>query len=327
MPQLIRFALAIALLSAASPTEAAQRKFTFAYVTDPTHEVYFYALRHGQVKSDTLDLELNTLSIPALTQALLGRQYDAIQASVVALPRALGQGLKVNILHAVIGRASDFPSMDIWVRKDSPIQSIDDLKGRQIATFGITSSSTAMVRLALSKDRGFNVSLQGGDFQFVELPATAIPAALETNRIPAAQLLYAQVYMAQKSGEFRSIYSAAKVLQRLSGARMVLPVIVGFTDQIAADEAAYAEFIRMIAASIRYAAAHSKEIVAEIGQQTNAPPEYLQNMVDSVGQFASSVEEQDITAINYFWQAAKSIGMLDAAPDVRPIVWPRALRP
>jgi ABC-type nitrate/sulfonate/bicarbonate transport system substrate-binding protein len=66
-------AMVCGLWSAASAGPAfAATKLSFAFVTDPTHEMYVYAIRKGIVKSDTIDLELVTLAIPALIQGFLG---------------------------------------------------------------------------------------------------------------------------------------------------------------------------------------------------------------------------------------------------------------
>ncbi|MBM3601336.1 MAG: ABC transporter substrate-binding protein [Alphaproteobacteria bacterium] len=313
-------------LVAGQPADA-KTKLTFAYVADPTHELYFHAIRSGRVTSDLIDLEITTISIPALTQAMLGRQYDIIQASVVAVPRAVAQGLNVKILHTAIGRLSPGPTLDLWVKKDSPAKSIHDLKGKQIGVFGLGSTALALMRVALAKQYGFNSALQGGDFQFVELPTTAIPGALASDRIAAGALLYAQVFEAERTGDFRSVWSAAPDLLRLSGARMVLPVIVGFTERVEANPALYREFNRVVTASVRDAAANKMEWSQMVGQKNNVPPEYLRKILDSVSDFKTPVEEADVKAIDYFWTAAVSIGLLPSAPPVQSVIWPDAMKP
>ena len=112
-------------------------------------------------------------------QGFLGRQYDIVETSMISIPRAVERGLNVSLLFTALGRLSPGPTLDIWVKRDSPVQSVQELKGKKIAVFGLGSTALSMIRVALAKEHGFNVELQGGDFQFVELPTAIIPAAME----------------------------------------------------------------------------------------------------------------------------------------------------
>jgi NitT/TauT family transport system substrate-binding protein len=310
-----------------APPLAAKTKLSFAFVTDPTHEMYVYALHQGKVRSDTLDLELVTLAIPALVQGFLGRQYDVVETSMISIPRAVERGLNVSLLFTALGRLSPGPTLDIWVKRDSPVQSIQELKGKKIAVFGLGSTALTMIRVALAKEHGFNVELQGGDFQFLELPTAVIPAALERGEVEAGCLLYAQVFEAQQTGNYRSIYSGTGVLQKSAGARMVLPVIVGYPDKIAKDEAAYREFNRLLAASVRYAVANAQEVAAAVAKTSNVSAHFLLNVLNGIANFKTPVEEDDIKALEYFWGAAKDVGLLKSTIPARELVWAPAMAP
>jgi NitT/TauT family transport system substrate-binding protein len=310
-----------------APPLAAKTKLSFAFVTDPTHEMYVYALHQGKVRSDTLDLELVTLAIPALVQGFLGRQYDVVETSMISIPLAVERGLNVSLLFTALGRLSPGPTLDIWVKRDSPVQSIQELKGKKIAVFGLGSTALTMIRVALAKEHGLNVELQGGDFQFLELPTAVIPAALERGEVEAGCLLYAQVFDAQQTGNYRWIYSGTGVLQKSAGARMVLPVIVGYPDKIAKDEAAYREFNRLLAASVRYAVANAQEVAAAVAKTSNVSADFLLNVLNGIANFKTPVEEDDIKALEYFWGAAKDVGLLKSTIPARELVWAPAMAP
>jgi ABC-type nitrate/sulfonate/bicarbonate transport system substrate-binding protein len=158
---LVAVVATLGVLLAPTPPAAAKTKLSFAFVTDPTHEMYVYALRQGHVRSDKVDLELVTLAIPALVQGFLGRQYDIVETSMISIPRAVERGLNVSLLFTALGRLSPGPTLDIWVKRDSPVQSVQDLKGKKIAVFGLGSTALSMIRVALAKEHGFNVELQG----------------------------------------------------------------------------------------------------------------------------------------------------------------------
>jgi ABC-type nitrate/sulfonate/bicarbonate transport system substrate-binding protein len=315
------------LFAASTPPALAKTKLSFAFVTDPTHEMYVYAIRKGIVKSDTLDLELVTLAIPALIQGFLGKQYDIVETSMISLPRAVERGLDVRMLFTAIGRLSPGPTLDIWVKKDSPVKSVHELKGKKIAVFGLGSTALTMIRVALAKEHRFNVELQGGDFNWVQLPTAVIPAAILRGETEAGCLLYGQVFEAGKTGEFRSIYSGVDVLTREAGARMVLPVIVGYPEKIAKDEAAYKEFNRMLVGSLRYASENKKEVAEAIAKTSNVSTEFLINVLDGIATFKTPVENEDLKALDYFWNAAKDVGLLKTVPSARSLAWQPAMQP
>jgi ABC-type nitrate/sulfonate/bicarbonate transport system substrate-binding protein len=235
--------------------------------------------------------------------------------------------LDVKLLFTALGRLSPGPTLDIWVKRDSKMRSIQDLKGKKIGVFGLGSTALSMIRVALAKEYAFNVDIQGGDFQFVELPTAVIPAALERGETEAGCLLYGQVFEAQKTGDFRSIYSAVPELEKGAGARMVLPVIVAYPDKIAKNEEAYREFNRLLAASVRYAVEHSDEVAASVGRASNVSPEFLANVLKGVATFKTPVEEQDIKAIDYFWRASKDIGLLKSIVPAMTLIWSPAMQP
>ena len=315
------------LCAAPTPFAFAKTKLSFAFVTDPTHEMYVYAIRKGIVKSDKIDLELVTLAIPALIQGFLGKQYDVVETSMIAIPRAVERGLNVSMIFTAIGRLSPGPTLDIWVKKDSPVKSVQELKGKKIAVFGLGSTALTMIRVALAKEHKLNVALQGGDFNWVQLPTAVIPAAVLRGETEAGCLLYGQVFEARKTGEFRSIYSGVDVLTREAGARMVLPVIVGYPEKITQDEESYKEFNRMLVASLRYASQNKQEVAAAVAKTSNVSTEFLINVLDGIATFKTPVEEADLKALDYFWNAAKDVGILKSVPSARSLAWKPAMVP
>ena len=185
-----------------------------------------------------------------------------------------------------------------------------------------------MIRVALAKEHGFNVELQGGDFQFVELPTAVIPAAMERGETEAGCLLYAQVFEAQKTGNYRSIYSGVAELQRSAGARMVLPVIVGYPGQDRKGRGGLSRVqppARGVGALRRRATARRWRPPSP--SHPMCRPEFLENVLKGIATFKTPVEEDDIKAMDYFWGAAKDVGLLKTAVPARPLVWAPAMQP
>ena len=110
----------------------------------------------------------------------------------------------------------------------------DVLSVQEVANGNIEAASSTcitLVRMALWKKYGHNVSFQGGDSEWVQVPAPSIPAALASDQIDAGTLIHAQAYKAMKSGEFRSIVPAAKDNVEIFGIPTVAAVYVGYPDK------------------------------------------------------------------------------------------------
>jgi hypothetical protein len=108
---------------------------------------------------------------------------------------------------------------------------------------------------------------------------------------------------------------------------MVLPVIVGYPDKVAKDEASYREFNRLLTASVRYAIDNSQEVAAAVAKTFNVPADFLQNVLNGIATFKTPVEEDDIKALDYFWGAAKDVGLLKTTVPARPLAWSAAMQP
>jgi NitT/TauT family transport system substrate-binding protein len=109
------------------------------YLADPSHEAALWALRNGKVTSQTVRIESTPLDIAALIQATAARSYDVIETAAIAVPRARERGLDLRIIGTGLRYHISGEGSDIWVKRDSPIRSAADLKGRKLAIYAIGS--------------------------------------------------------------------------------------------------------------------------------------------------------------------------------------------
>src|SRR5262249_49349271 len=91
---------------------------------------------------------------------------------------------------------------------------------------------------------GFNVALERGDFRFVELPAPALPAALDSGRIDAATLVHAQIYKARKAGGIRAVVNVQEESYKLFGLQIPSLVLAAYTEKLNAKPEAYKAFLK-----------------------------------------------------------------------------------
>jgi NitT/TauT family transport system substrate-binding protein len=317
--------LAALLLIALAPAAQAKDKISFAYQLDPVFEASAYAITTGKVKSDAVDVAISFIGIPALNQAAATRQYDVVMTASLSIPRGLARGIPMTILAISNRYPKTGDGANIWVAKGSPYQSLADLKGKTIGVYGIASSGITNVREILALKFGFNVDLESGDFKWVELPAPALPAALESGRIDAATLVHAQIFKAKQSGEFRSIVKLQDAAYEYFGVGLPSIVLIGYADRVAAHPEAYKAFAQMLKTSMAYMFANKDEVFGAISKKDNIDRAYFDMWFKEFGEIPFAVTADDRVGLRKSWEAAKKIGAIDEVPDVDKVIWADAL--
>lgn len=298
---------------------------TFGYLADPSHEAVLWALRNGKIKSDKIDVQASGLQISALIQATSARTYDVIETAAMAIPRAREHGLDLKIMGPGLRYHSSGEGAGIWVRKDSPIKSVADLKGKKLAVYSLGSAGITLVRIALHDVYGMNVSLKGGDIDFVEMPAPAMPAALATDKVDAATLIHAQAYKAMQTSEFKAIAQTAQDLNDKLHLRMVSAVLAGYGDKLKANPEIYREFQRALYESMWYAKSHPQEVFPAVGKQFNIDPDFFNVWFNKFSDFPVVLSDDDVKAIGLLWEKAKELDILKSYPPVEQAIWDKTL--
>ena len=327
--KLLRYCTHLALLTCLLPTLAAAKEtISYAYLLDPAQEGILYAIRAGIVTSDSVEIDAKALAIPALIQSTPTKQYDVLMNAVMAIPLAKRRGLDLVVLSTGITAAPGRKSGGIWVKKDSPVQSIDDLKGKTIGNYALKSTGTTWARIALWRKYGVNVAYDGGDFNWVQLPAPSLPAALESDRIDAATLIHSQAYQAEQTGDFRAIAHTAQDLHELFGVNTVSAVLVSYPEKLAERPEAFKEFNRMLKASVDYAVSNPDVVGAEIAKQGKISAAYFKAWLADYSRTPGIISADHMKAMETVWQNAAEMGILKEgeAPAAENVVWEHALR-
>jgi ABC-type nitrate/sulfonate/bicarbonate transport system substrate-binding protein len=242
------------------------------------------------------------------------------------VPRARARGLDLLIIGAGLRYHTSGEGSGIWVKKDSPIKTVADLKGKRLAVYSLGSAGITLVRIALHDVYGLNVSLKGGDLEFIEMPAPAMPAALATDKVDAATLIHAQAFKAMQTGEFRPIAQIAKDLTNKYKLRMVSAVLAGYGEKLRQKPAVYREFQRVLHASMEYAREHPDEVFPQVGKKFNIDPAFFKAWFSRFSDFPVVLSDQDIKAVAFLWEKAKELGILKSYPPIQNAIWDKALR-
>ncbi|MFL6795949.1 MAG: ABC transporter substrate-binding protein [Xanthobacteraceae bacterium] len=325
MTSRLSLALTVAALLA-SPLAQAQTTVSFGYLADPSHEAVLWAVRNGKVTSGKVRIDATPLDISALIQATATRSYDVIQTAAVAVPRARERGLDLRIIGSGLRHHGSGEGAGIWVKRESPLQSASDLRHKKLGVYSLGSAGITLIRIALADVHGFNVAVRGGDLEFVELPAPALPAALAAGRIDAATLIHAQAFKAMQTGEFRAITQTADDLTKKFGVRMISAVLAGYGEKLDASPELYFEFLRVLQASMEYALAHQDEVFKAVGAATQTDPEFFKVWFTRYSEFPVALTADDIKAIDLLWKRSVDLDLLKAAPPVMDTIWKPAVR-
>jgi NitT/TauT family transport system substrate-binding protein len=318
-------ASAFAALLAAPAT--AKDTISFAYLLDPAYDAVVWPLTHGKVTSETVDVHVKSLDIPALLQATGAKTYDVIMTAAIGVPQAKSRGLELTIMATALrNHAQGGKGGAIYVKADSPYKSMQDLKGKTLATQSMPSTGTTLMRIGLWKTYGMNVSFDGGDLRWVEVPATAMPGALLTGRIDAASLTHSEAYNAAKSKEFRIVASLDDAINKAIGEPAVVAILAGYPEKLAAKPAAYKEFARMVKASADYTRAHVDEVAGALSKETKMDPSFFSDWLNEYTEVPMAVSDNDVKAIQRLWELSKELNIIKEYPSAESMIWKDAIR-
>ncbi|MFN7003920.1 MAG: ABC transporter substrate-binding protein [Roseinatronobacter sp.] len=312
MKTLTRLAIAAAVsLAAATGAMSQTRTLSFAHLSNPSHEAALYAIKQGIVTSDVIDVAVTALDIAALQQAIAARTFDVVEGAAMAIPRANARGLPLEIIGIGMRSHEEGLGSGIWVPMDSPIQTAEDLVGKRLGVYTLSSAGMTLNRIALNQAYGLNVAANGGDLQYVELPESALGAALAAGNVDAATLLHAQAYQAMQTEDFRPIAHLGRAMTDAYGLRMVTSVLVGYGDRLERDPEAYQEFLRMYRESVDYALANQDEVFTAVGAAENIDPDFFTVWFNQFTSIPVYISQNDLDAIDTLWTEATNLGVLD----------------
>lgn len=306
-------------------TAFAKEKVTYAYQMDPMYEAALWALKNGKVTSDKIEVEMTALSIPALIQATTTKQYDAIQADVINVQRSADRGLPLVILSTANRYNPKGEGHNIWVRKDSPYKTMEDLKGKKIAVPSLGSSGFNLLRFATEERHKVNMSPLGGDFVFVEMPVPQIEAALAAGQVDAATTILSQNYRVAKSGDYRPVATPARDMYELWNLRMIPSINVSYPDKIKERPEAMKELGRLMAESAAYLRAHPDEVYSAVAKEQDIDPDFFKALASGYAESPNVLTEDDRKALIKLWELAHERGVLKQAPENDKYFWTDAV--
>lgn len=173
-------------------------------VYDPVYIAYELGFfeNHG-VKVEIIDL---MTAGPAALQAIAGGNAEAGLSFIGAIINARAQGLPVIAVSDIQSSFYHTPLAEFFVRADSGIYEVADLRGRTIAINLVHASFHHKWLMALD-----NYGISENEVKWVILPFEQQVLALERDHVDAIGVLQPHTVMARNNQSFRTIMTAYDV--------------------------------------------------------------------------------------------------------------------
>jgi ABC-type nitrate/sulfonate/bicarbonate transport system substrate-binding protein len=131
-------------------------------------------------------------------------QLDCATGTATSIIFAVSQGIKLKILASISKESTKGDLVNYWVRADSGINSVKDLKGKIVALNGFKSGIELYVRAAL---------LEAGmepdrDVKFVVMRFPIMGEALRSGKVDLTSLVQPFATIEQKKGGIKKLFSS-----------------------------------------------------------------------------------------------------------------------
>lgn len=250
-------------------------------------------------------------STPQIVALAVGDlEVAAFGSSALALA-VINAHLDVRIVADVIqdGVAGHY-SQPYEVRKDGPIQSIEDVKGRRIATNAIGSASDAAMRIVLHRH-----GVLDADITSVETNFANMPAMIEDGKVDLIALLPQFAPRIEASGRYRALFRINDAFGNMQTVHWAMRA-----DFIAAHRAAVVDFFEDHIRALRWFLdpANRADALAIAAEVTKLPPDNLAYCFTQGDWYRSPDARPEVKAIQIEIDESAKLGILPSAIQLEP---------
>lgn len=243
-----------ALTPGATAADAPLQTIKVATIPIDAGSEVFYAQKMGFFKNNGINVEITSLNAgAAVTAAVITGTVDVGQSNAVTVAQAHERGIPVMIIAGANRFLVTAGESGLVVPVDSPIHTAADLSGKTVAISGVRGITEIGMRNWVDKNGGDSTALK-----FVDMPFSAMIAALAQKRVDAAQLTIPELQAALDSKDYRlisDVYSAIAKDFMIGG-------WIATTPWITAHPALAAAFAKSIYQAGKWANAHHAESAA-----------------------------------------------------------------
>lgn len=262
-----------------------------------------------------IDLEVDARPFAGYLAGLPSKECDASTYSGIDAILKMNQGMNL----AVIGGGLTV-FQEIYVRKDSPIKTIADLRGKRFGVWSTGAGAFKAVRAALMDAAGMDVMK---DTKIVQIAAPALMKLLERGDVDAMLNISSfTIQAASQPDKFRSIFVPNEYWIKKTGYPIVWSApLVAWKDWVDANPTRARNFAAAVQESFVWLRKPENfdAAVAKYGKLAGVTtPEAVATYKDWFAKKKIFLPQWDDKVVDAQWQfleLAKSKGVLDAVPD------------
>lgn len=309
-----RLAVGLALAGAAFAAVPASAEDVIKVERSPVgqFEGLYVAEQQGFFAKQGIKVEIKVGTSPdaALANAMSG-ETNVGMTGAVPLGAAVANGLAVVAVLNAQDQNADVPTFGLVVPKDSPIKTIEDLKGKKIGLPGIASPQGSALLKVLEAHK-----MTRDDVELVNLPFPGVLSAIESGSVDAGLPIGLFYDLSIKKGmrAFDEVFKAST---------FGFPAVLFASSKAWADanKELLGKFITAMTEADAYANAHLDDIRKIDAEQTQLPPDYLK--VREIAPFVAGFNAKAWDSENDF---LVKFGFISKKPAIDDIIWSGAPR-
>ena len=253
----------------ATPTPTPAPLPTMNYVGIKVYDPVYIGIEKGFFKEAGVDLKLIDLVAggPTGIQAVAGGSADAGISSYMAIINARAAGLPIVAVTDAQSAIGKQALEEFFVRNDSGIKSVKDLKGKKIAVNLIKSSFYYTWLMALEKE-----GMTEKDVEFVLLPFDQQEIALAEKRVDAIGLMQPYVLRAKESKDYSVLFTALDVFGAKQFSCLFVNSVWAKSNEVAANA-----FVAGVTKSIAWAEANQADAKPLISKYSKVDIKYIED--------------------------------------------------
>lgn len=319
------------LISATAATLAApsivraqsKTKLTMGQANDPALIAPLWAAANNKVTSDLVEIDFSYVSIPAVIQAIMTQQYDLAPCVTQAMPKLAARGLPVKAISAGFRYSEGGGGSRLWVMADGAA-SPKELKGGKIGVSSLSSGGVTNNRIMMAEVYGLDVSIDGGDFTWLEIPPGTLPTALQSGQIDAAVLSNSQDYAASENDDMRPLFDVNGEMRKFFDVQVPGIMTVGFESKLNERPEEFKAADELLLASRNYMLENRDEVFGAVAEEQGSDTAYLDWYYSKYADAGYDLLQSDLVAMDAYWAALKKLGELDSYPDPKTLIWEQA---
>jgi ABC-type nitrate/sulfonate/bicarbonate transport system substrate-binding protein len=273
---------------------------------------YFGARDAGIFSKHGIDVEVDARPFAGFLSALPGRQvFVGTYAGLNAIDQ-MNNGKDMIVI------GGGLTSMqDVWVRKDSPLKKLSDLKGKKLGVWSRGAGATKALEV-LSED-GFKLDLNK-DVQTIEIAGPALNALLDKGEVDAMfNLSSLSIAAASQPDKYRVLFSPDDYWREKTGAPLVWSApTIAWRDWIDEDRQRAKNVVDALHESWQWLRQNSDKAVEKYGKlagvRNAAEAATMKKMLQAGGIFLDKWDPKIVDAQWQFLDLAKQKGIIKAVP-------------